>query len=427
MRILMLAQFYPPVVGGEEQHVRTLSTELAARGHHVAVATLWNEGLPLFEMDGHVSVYRIRGTSQRAAWLFSEAGRRHAPPFPDPELVMGLRRIISTERPEIVHAHNWLVHSFLPLKAWSKARLVLTLHDYSLVCAKKSLMFGETPCSGPGVLKCLRCASKHYGAAKGLPTLVSNWAMGKFELGQVDFFLAVSRATAAGNRVTGRRAQVEVIPNFLPQDSSLQGDNDRELLSRLPGEPFLLFVGDMRLFKGLDVLLRAYAGLQGAPPLVLIGRKCTDTPAKFPPNVVVLGTWPRSAVIEAWRRSIACILPSVGPETFGIVVIEAMEAGRPVVASRIGGLADIVLDGETGFLVPPGDAEALRHAIARLLAEPELRERMGKAAKQRASEFKADRIVPRIERIYMQLLEEHPARSTAQRRAVAELSEGRSR
>ena len=87
-----------------------------------------------------------------------------------------------------------------------------------------------------------------------------------------------------------------------------------------------------------------------------------------------------------------------------------MEAGRPVVASRIGGLADLVVDGETGFLVPPGDSEKLGQAIARLLAEPDLRERMGRAAKVRAAEYKASLVVPRIERVYNELLQEHVAR-----------------
>src|SRR5437660_74800 len=85
MRILMLAQFYPPTVGGEERHVRNLSIELAARGHDVAVATLWQEGAPALECDQGVRIHRIRGSLQRTTALFSEKERQHAPPFPDPE------------------------------------------------------------------------------------------------------------------------------------------------------------------------------------------------------------------------------------------------------------------------------------------------------------------------------------------------------
>ena len=140
MRILMLAQFYPPTIGGEERHVGDLSIELAARGYSVSVATLWHKGLADFEIDQGVRIHRIRGTMQRMSVLFSYDDRQFAPPFPDPEALWALRRIILQERPDIIHAHNWIVHSFTPLKVWSKAKLVMTLHDYSLVCVQKRLM-----------------------------------------------------------------------------------------------------------------------------------------------------------------------------------------------------------------------------------------------------------------------------------------------
>ncbi len=405
MRILMLAQFYPPTMGGEEQLVRTLSTELVARGHDVAVATLWHEGLAEFQLDQGVRVYRIRGTLQRAEGLFTESGRRHAPPFPDPELTLALRRVVVREQPQIVHAHNWLVHSFLPLKAWSGAKLIMSLHDYSMVCAKKSLMYREAPCSGPGLMKCLRCASDNYGVAKGVTSVLANWGMGVVERSAVDLFLTVSQATAIGNGLVGSQLPFQVIPNFLPQNEDISGGNWDSYLQQLPNEDFLLFVGDIRRFKGIDILLEAYTNLTNAPPLVLIGRKCADGPTAFPHNVFVLNSWPHGAVMEAWRRSMLALLPSVGMETFGIVALEAMAAGQPVIASRIGGIPDVVVDGKTGLLVPPGDPVALRLALEHLLADPALRERMGQAAKQRASQFQASSVVPRIEHIYQEVIQ----------------------
>src|SRR6184192_3109471 len=121
MRILMLAQFYPPIIGGEERYVRDLSIALTARGHEVTVVTLWQEGLPAFECDQGIRVHRIRGSMQRVKALFSDKDHRHAPPFPDPEVLQALRRIIMRERPNIVHAHNWMILSFTLLKSWSKA------------------------------------------------------------------------------------------------------------------------------------------------------------------------------------------------------------------------------------------------------------------------------------------------------------------
>jgi glycosyltransferase involved in cell wall biosynthesis len=414
MRVLMLAQFYPPNMGGEEQHVRTLSHALAQRGHSVAVATLWHEGLAVYDLDGEVRVHRVRSTLGRASLLFSDQARHHATPFPDPETTLGVKRVVEQERPEIVHAHNWLLHSFLPLKKWSGAKFVVTLHDYSLVCAQKRLMYRDvTPCSGPALGKCVGCAIEHYGAAKGLTTVAGNWASGLVERRAVDLFLAVSRATAAGNGLVGSGLPYQVIPNFLLEGLDSTRPDTSSYLDQLPKEEFLLFVGDVVPDKGVNTLLDAYAGLEGAPPLVLIGRTSEQSPKSLPPNARVLSSWPHDAVMQAWRRSMVGLLPSQVPETFGLVVLEAMSAGRPVIASRSGGLSEVVVDGETGFLVPPGEVEALRRAIERLLADAGLRERMGEAARVRAAEFRASEVVPRVEQAYADLLEKVEPFATA--------------
>jgi glycosyltransferase involved in cell wall biosynthesis len=128
-------------------------------------------------------------------------------------------------------------------------------------------------------------------------------------------------------------------------------------------------------------------------------------PANVPANVLVLQSWPHDAVMSAWRRCIIGLLPSLCLESFGIAVLEAMVMGRPFVASRIGGLPDIVVDGETGLLVAPGDWRALREAIQRLLDNPALRERMGDRAKQRVVKFQATTVVPRIEQVYQEVLQ----------------------
>ena len=406
MRILQLAQFYPPTMGGEEQHVRTLSHALAQRGHEVAVATLWHKGVPEFEMDAGVRVYRLRSTLQRAGLLFSDSVRPHAAPFPDPETILALRRVVEREQPEIVHAHNWLVHSFLPLKPLSHAKLIVTLHDYSLVCAQKRLMFRDTtPCIGPALSRCPGCAMFHYGPAKGLTTVAGKWATGLFEKREVDLFLAVSQATAVGNGLAGRRLPYQVVPNFILDGLDAAGQVDTgPYLEQLPPQDFLLFVGDVVPDKGVNTLLAAYAGIQNAPPLVLIGRQTEQSPKNLPANVRLLGSFPHAAVLQAWKRSLIGLVPSEVPETFGLVALEAMAAGRPVVASRIGGLPDVVVDGDSGFLTPPGNVVALRQSMERLLGDAGLRERMGQAAARRAAEFSAGCVVPRIEQIYQQVL-----------------------
>jgi glycosyltransferase involved in cell wall biosynthesis len=408
VRILMLTQFYPPYIGGEERHVRNLSAYLAARGHEVAVATLGNLDLPAFEQDQGVRIYRIRGTMQRATWLFSDNSRRHAPPFPDPELGLELRRIIVRERPQIVHAHNWLIHSFLPLKPWSGAKLVLTLHDHSMLCPKKKLIYGDAHCAGPSLGKCLRCVGEHYGIAKGLPVLLANRLMSAIERGVVDMFVPVSQAVAVDNQLLGRGLPVRVIPNFVPDGVGVLPDQPHPYLAQLPDEPFMLFVGAFGRYKGLDVLLRAYAELADAPPLVIIGYQTPEYPihtTEFPPNVLVLRDWPHEAVMQAWQRCIFGLAPSTWSDPCPTVAMEAMAVGRPLIATRMGGLTDLVIDGETGLLVPPGDSSALRQAITTLLANPELRTRMGQAGQRKVAEFQASSVVGRLEQIYGELLQ----------------------
>lgn len=404
MRILMLAQFYPPTIGGEERHVQDLSVELVARGHDVAVATLWRPGTAEFEVDRGVRIHRIRGSLQRVGTLFSEKERQHSPPFPDPEALWALRRIIEGERPDIVHAHNWMVHSFTPLKAWSRARLVVTLHDCSLICAQKRFVSRGALCSGPGLLKCLQCAAEYYGPAKGVPTTLANWAWGKVERRAVDMFLPVSQAMVEVNQLARFGVPHRVIPNFIPDRQDASPGDGGSRLKELPRGDYLLFVGDVARDKGVEVLLQAFSRMESSVPLVLIGRPVEDFRVDFPPNVYVLHSWPHEAVMQAWSRCTVALVPSICLESFGLVALEAMAMGRPVVASRIGGLADIVVDGQTGFLVTPGDACALRDAVQRLLSDPILRERMGKMAKQRAAQFHARSVVPRIESVYQEVL-----------------------
>jgi glycosyltransferase involved in cell wall biosynthesis len=405
MRILMLAQFYPPSIGGEERHVADLSAELTARRHQVSVATLWHKGFAPFEIDKGVRIHRIHGTMQRMEAIFSYKDRQFAPPFTDPEALLALRRIISLERPDIVHAHNWIVHSFTPLKAWSGAKLIMTLHDYSLVCVQKRLMRHGVRCSGPGLSKCLECAADFYGIGKGVPSTLANFTWGALERRTVDMFLPVSHSVAEQTRLSKRGTSYRVVPNFIPDDAEPPGEEDDALLAQLPEGDFLLYVGDLMPDKGVDVLLQAHAQLKRQVPLVLIGRPVKGYTERFPPDVMHLGRWPHSAIMQAWSRCALALIPSICPDSCPTVAMEAMSMGRPIVASRIGGLTDIIVDGQSGLLVPPGDAQALQQAIQCLLDDPERRACMGIMARQRVVEFQAKSVVSRIEEVYHEVLE----------------------
>jgi glycosyltransferase involved in cell wall biosynthesis len=400
VRILLLSQFYPPITGGEERHVRNLAASLSHRGHTVSVVTQWVPGTADSEItDDNVTVYRIKGLLQRFSGLFSENERRHAPPFPDPELVAGLRRMVVQFNPDVVHAHNWLVRSFLPLKSWSGASLVVTLHDYNLICPKKNFLYNGKACDGLRVVKCWSCTVYHYGKAKSVVTTLGNFTFVCVERRTVDKFIAVSHSVARYNRLAEFELDYEVVPNFIPDDVTVLRSDPDPCVDQLPVN-FILFVGDLMRLKGVPVLLDAYAQLEGAPPLVLIGRRGPGMPDTLPPNVYQFGLWSHNAIMHAWDRCLFGVLPSTGLEASPTVVMEAMASGKPVVGTSIGGIPDIIVDGETGFLVRPDDVGTLRAALQTLLSNRDMVTRMGQTSLKHIAKFKAGSVVPQIERVY---------------------------
>src|SRR5262249_1490456 len=157
--------------------VEDLSRELIARGHRVAVVTLQQGGLPAISEVSGVRVYRIRSTAARFYRGYIDETRPHAPPAVDPRAMRELRRVLRREKPDTVHGHDWLIHSVLPLKRRDGPRLVVTLHDQSLICANKRLIHQGRACTGPGAAKCLRCSASFYGAAKGSMIAIGNRVM----------------------------------------------------------------------------------------------------------------------------------------------------------------------------------------------------------------------------------------------------------
>ena len=392
----MLAQSFAPIVGGEERVVEDLSRELVARGHDVSIATLQQPGDETPDDVAGVRVHALRSSSYRITRTNQDTERRHAPPAPDPETVLDLRRVLRRERPQVVHAHNWIVHSYLPLARGAHSALVLSLHDYGLICATKRLRRKDEVCSGPAPVKCQLCASEHYGVSKGLVAACGTRWLGPRLRRHVDVFHPVSSTVEELCRIRAGELS-RVIPNFIGDLPSSVPDDPR--LAQLPDEPFILFFGDATVDKGAWHLANAYGQLEDPPPLVLVGR-CYIDELKERPNVHVTGAWPHRLAIEALRRSLFTVAPSLWPEPFGIVALEASAAGKPVVASNIGGLRDIVVDGETGLLVPPDDRVALVEAMRRLIGDEQLRERLGAAAAARASMFSPAAILPRFEDAY---------------------------
>jgi glycosyltransferase involved in cell wall biosynthesis len=193
--------------------------------------------------------------------------------------------------------------------------------------------------------------------------------LARFVLRRARLVIAASSFLAEQARALGA-SEVRVIPSGVARPADVAQPED---------PPHVLYVGRLSPEKGVEELVEAAEGL----PLVVVG----DGPLRdrvpgavgfVPPDE--LGPWyERAAVIAAPSRR----------EGYGVAVREAMAYGRPVVATAVGGLVDAVEDGVTGLLVPPADVKALRAAIERLLDDPELRARLGAAARERAPSFEA--------------------------------------
>ena len=215
------------------------------------------------------------------------------------------------------------------------------------------------------------------GLATGRPVVVQLWgsdvelarrapALARAVLRRVRLVVCASRALAAAARELGA-AEVRVIPSGI------------ELPDRVGEEaepPEVLFAGRLSPEKGILELVEAARGMR----LVVAG----DGPLR--PRVPgALGFVPHDELEELLARAAVVACPS-HREGYGVVCAEAMAHGRPVVASAVGGLLDLVADGETGLLVAPGDVAALRAALERLLADAPMRRRLGEAGRGRIRE-----------------------------------------
>jgi len=400
---MQLTDFYHPLIGGVASYVSTLSKGLVNSGHTVVVVTIQPGGLPEEETIDGVRVIRIRSWSQNLTRFYADASHPHHPPVPDPGAVAALRQVIQQERPAVVHSHTWLNYSFFPLYHAHKGPAhVITMHDYGTACPRTTLMRPGHPgqCAGPGIARCLSCAPEQYGLLKGSMITVTMRA-GRGLLRRADRYLAVSAAVADGCRGSlPADAEITTHPPMVPDDL-LQLARETPRPDFLPAEDgFLLFVGALGLHKGIDVLLAAHRRMRHQVPLVLLGTKQPDTPRIDDPNVTVVHNVPHPQVMASWMCASIAVVPSVCNEALGFVAVEAAIAGRPIVASDVGGLHEVVEHGANGLLVPPGDPAALATALDDLLDDPERRKLMGEASTARTRQVGVRNVVPGIVTVY---------------------------
>ena len=208
------------------------------------------------------------------------------------------------------------------------------------------------------------------------------------------------------------RAEYEIIPNgidvenFSRPKEPIPGLND--------GKTNILFVGRMEKRKGFRYLLEAYGKLKWENPnirLVVVGPGSPDRDCyrimseRNLQDVVFAGTVSYEDLPRYYQSAHICCAPATGRESFGIVLLEAMASGKPVVATNIKGYAAVVEHGRQGLLAPPKDASKLAEALGFLINDPKLREQMGAAGREKAARFEWDLVAKQIMGYYDQVME----------------------
>jgi 2-deoxystreptamine N-acetyl-D-glucosaminyltransferase/2-deoxystreptamine glucosyltransferase len=194
---------------------------------------------------------------------------------------------------------------------------------------------------------------------------------------------------------------MSVLPNPAPQLPPLPPASEVRADLGLDG-PVLAFAGRLTAQKALDVALAALAQVSGVGLVVLgdgperasLERRAAELGLNG--RVRFLGSAERSDVLRLFRGCDAALLPSAW-ENFPHTVVEALAVGTPVLATSVGGVPEVVHDGENGLLVPAGDAAALSAAIARFFAEPGLRERLAAGAASSVAPLAEDRLLAEVE------------------------------
>ena len=316
-----------------------------------------------------------------------------------------LHELLAKWRPDVVHVHNTFpLVSASVLRTCRRAGVpvVATLHNYRLLCAGGSFFRDGAVCHdcvGTRHLSGVRHGCYRESRLATAPVALANVLHGR-RWRNVDLLLTLSSAQRELFVAAGYPAErVRVKPNFV-------AEGQRRDVGR-PGGHFL-YLGRLAATKGIPVLMEAWERYEeggGRTTLKIAGAgPLEDELAAWASGraVELLGHLPAAACAELVRSARAVVLPSVWEETFGLVVIEAMAAGVPTVATAHASFLDLVDDGRSGLLVPPADPDGLAGALGRLARDDELSVRLGEAARQRyLAEYTPERNLELLEDAYL--------------------------
>lgn len=363
MRVLLACPYAWDAPGGVQVHVRELGQRLQERGHEVlAIAPAREQPSERWvRAVGRPVRVPYRGTVAPICFSLSSWRR--------------IGEIARVFEPDVLHAHEPLTPSTSMLAVRASAVPVVATFHASL--DRSRLMELAVPA--------LRTIARRIRAG-----------------------IAVSEAAAAflGRAIPG---EVEIVPNGVDVERFA---GPVPPAPGLPSGKFVLWVSRLDPQKGFPVMVRAFRRLaltDGEISLVVVGAGRDADAVRLLPDeirrrVVMLGAVLHDRLPAYHAAASVFASAAIGQESFGYVLVEAMAAGVPVVATDIPGFREVVREGRDGLLVPPGDPEALAAALHRVLADPVLAERLASSGRERAAIYAWDAVVPRIEAVYARVL-----------------------
>ena len=366
MRILVFTSFFPPdYVGGAEVSIYHSCRGLMTRGVACSVLTVnYRQRVRAdewYDLDG-LPVYRVRFSRKlRGGSVF------------DPRVYRVVRREIAKLQPDVLHVHNVSGASLAPFLAARSlgVPVVNTLHDLWLICPCNMRLQADGSYCDPrrwpnGCGNCWR-QNDYWAAVPRRHQIFQRLTRG------VDRFLSPSQAVVDRLVETGYDAD-----RF--QVLRLGFDDRARLAEPLPasvaraiaetrGQPTLVFAGGGTTIKGARVVLEAVPRLVeqiDSVRVLVAGGGEPEVLAEFErlsPHVTVLGRVPFGAMRALFAAADLTLFPSLWHENSPVTIFENFQVGTPLVASHVGGIPEFISEGETGYLVPPGDVDALVRAV----------------------------------------------------------------
>ena len=370
MRVLIVSGIWPPDVGGPASHAPELAAFLRDRGHSVEVVTT-ADAAPASEP------FRVEWVSRGLP-----SGVRH--------LAVAEKVRARARGADVVYATSMIGRGALGSAAARRPLVIKLTTDEAYERARRRGLYAGDMDAFQHVDGGIRVAALRRARNAALSRAARVVCPSAYLRD-----MAVSWGVPA--------ARVLVVPNSAPDLPRLPGRNDARAAVGVDG-PLLAFAGRVGRQKALEVGLAAVAKVDGVS--LLLAGDCPERAEMearaaelgLTDRVRFLGPLSRRDVLELFRAADASLLSSSW-ENFPHTVVESLAVGTPVIATRVGGVAEVVTDGENGLLVPPGDPQALAAAIQRFFAEPGLRERLAQAAPRSVSGYGREEILARIEAV----------------------------